>query len=137
MANFLWTDDLSTGNELIDGDHRRLINMVNALFDSMAKGHANEIISKVLHNLIIYTKEHFSREEAEMLRVRYAASISHKSEHTKLINQVAALKASLDAGEKINVMKVSSFLGDWLRNHILTADTKLAAALKSGTGAVA
>lgn len=137
MANFLWTDDLSTGNELIDGDHRKLINMVNALFDSMAKGHANEIISKVLHNLIIYTKEHFSREEAEMLRIRYAASISHKSEHTKLISQVAALKASLDAGEKINVMAVSSFLGNWLRDHILTVDKKLAAALKSETGATA
>ena len=130
MANFLWTDDLSTGNELIDGDHRKLISMVNALFDSMAKGRANEIISKVLNNLIIYTKEHFGREEAEMQRIRYAASISHKSQHTKLISQVAELKASLDAGEKINVLAVSSFLSDWLRNHILTVDMKLAAALK-------
>ncbi len=131
MAQFLWTDDLCTGNEFIDGDHRKLISMVNALFDSMAKGHANEIISKVLHNLIIYTKEHFGREEAEMKRIRYAAWISHKSEHTKLIDQVAELKASLDAGEKINILTVSSFLGDWLRNHILTVDKKLAAALKS------
>jgi hemerythrin len=130
MAHFAWTDDLSTGNELIDGDHHKLISMVNALFDSMARGQANEIISKVLHNLIIYTKEHFGREEAEMKRIRYAASISHKSEHTKLINQVLGLKASLDAGEKINVLVVSSFLSDWLRHHILTIDKQLAAALK-------
>ena len=131
MAYFLWVDDLATGNELIDGDHRKLISMVNALFDAMAKGQANEIISRVLHNLIIYTKEHFGREEAEMQRIRYAASISHKSEHVKLIKQVIELKATLDAGERINVLTVSGFLGDWLRNHILTVDKKLAAALKS------
>jgi len=130
MAHFAWTDDLSTGNALIDGDHHKLISMVNALFDSMARGQANEIISKVLHNLIIYTKEHFGREEAEMKRIRYAASISHKSEHAKLISQVVGLKASLDAGEKLNVMVVSSFLSDWLRHHILTIDKQLAAALK-------
>lgn len=130
MAHFLWTDDLSTGNELIDGDHHKLINMVNALFDSMAKGQANEIISKVLNNLILYTKAHFGREEAEMKRIQYVATISHTSEHTKLIKQVAELKASLDAGEKINVLAVSSFLSNWLRHHILTVDKQLAAALK-------
>jgi len=131
MAHFLWDNDLSTGNELIDGDHRKLISMINALFDSMAKGQANDIISKVLHNLIIYTKEHFGREETEMQRIRYAASISHKSEHTKLLKQVTELKASLDAGEKINALTVSRFLGDWLRDHILTVDKKLASALKN------
>ena len=130
MAQFLWTDDLYTGNAFIDDDHRKLIKMVNALFDSMTTGQANDIISKVLNNLIIYTREHFGREEAEMQRIRYVASISHKIEHTKLIKQVAELKAALDDGQRINVLAVSSFLGDWLRNHILMVDKKLAAALR-------
>ena len=66
MAQFLWTDDLSTGNSMIDNDHRKLINMANSFFDAMSNGQGNEIQSKVLNNLIAYTKEHFSREEAEM-----------------------------------------------------------------------
>ncbi|MBE0622586.1 MAG: hemerythrin family protein [Burkholderiales bacterium] len=130
MAQFSFTDDLITGNALIDGDHRKLITMVNALFDSMAQGHANDIMSKVLNNLIVYTKEHFGREEAEMQRINYAASLSHKSEHTKLIKQVLDLKATVDRGEKINVVTISSFLSNWLREHILTVDMKLATALK-------
>ena len=129
MAQFAWTDDLVTGNDLIDNDHRKLISMVNALFDSMAKGQANDIMSKVLNNLIIYTKEHFGREEAEMKRIKYAAEISHRSEHAKLIKQVLDLKTTMDRGEKINVVTVSTFLSDWLRNHILTVDKKLAVAL--------
>lgn len=130
VAQFSWTDDLTTGNALIDGDHRKLITMVNALYESMAQGHAKDILSKVLNNLIVYTKEHFGREEAEMQRINYAASLSHKSEHTKLIKQVLDLKASVDRGEGLNVVTISSFLSDWLRNHILTVDMKLAAALK-------
>ena len=130
MAQFLWTDDLSTGNALIDGDHRKLIDMINALFESMAKGQANDIIGKVLNNLIIYTREHFGREEMEMQRIRYVAALSHKAEHTKLIKQVVDLKVSLDAGQKISVLAVSNFLSDWLRNHILTVDMKLATALR-------
>lgn len=38
MARFSWTDDLYTGSSLIDGDHRKLVDLVNALFESMQSG---------------------------------------------------------------------------------------------------
>ncbi len=132
MAYFAWSEDLRTGNPLIDEDHQKLIRMVNALFDALQKGQANDLMSKVLNNLIIYTREHFGREEAELLRIRYAESISHKSQHTGLIKSVLELQNTLQSGGKINAVAVSSFLTDWLRNHILTSDMRLAAAL-SGT----
>lgn len=131
MPQFSWTDDLATGNRLIDDDHRKLITMVNALFDALASGHANDVIGKVLHNLIIYTREHFAREEAEMQRIHYPASIAHKLEHGKLLKQVQELKQTLDAGSKVNAIAVSGFLTEWLRNHILNVDMKLAAALQA------
>lgn len=130
MAVFHWTDDLATGDAAIDEDHRKLINMINAFIEAMSKGQGNEVVGTVLDNLIIYTKQHFGREEAEMERIQYPAALSHKFEHAKLIRQVAELKAALDSGKKPNVPTVSGFLGDWLRNHILTVDKKLAAALR-------
>ena len=130
MAHFSWTDDLITANSLIDGDHRKLVSLVNAFFEAMEKNQANEVMSKVMNELIVYTREHFGREEAEMERVQYVASLAHKSEHAKLLQQIIELKAVLDAGGKINVAAIPDFLSDWLRHHILTADLKLAAALK-------
>ena len=63
-------------------------------------------------NLIIYTKEHFGREEAEMRRIQYADEISHKSEHTKLIKQVTELKASMLARKSMSGRyQVSSAIG--------------------------
>jgi hemerythrin len=130
MAQFSWTDDLYTGIDLIDGDHHHLIGMVNAFFETMASGQGNGPMSKAMDNLIGYTKEHFAREEAEMERIQYVASLAHKSEHTKLLAQLVELKGMLDASGKINIPAVSDFLSEWLREHILAADMRLAAALK-------
>lgn len=130
MAQFSWTDDLYTGNGLMDGDHRKLIVLVNALFETMENGQSDERMRKAMGELIAYTKEHFWREEAEMEHIDYVAAMAHQAEHSKLLRQLAGLKAMLDAGGRINVPAVSDFLNQWLRDHILTTDMKLAAALK-------
>jgi len=137
MAQFFWTDDLYTGIGSIDGDHRKLIGLANAFFETMESGQGNERMSKAMNDLIAYTEEHFAREEAEMERIQYVASLAHKSEHTKLLIQLVELKGMLDANGRINVPAVSDFLSEWLREHILAADMKLAAALKQQRSAQA
>ena len=130
MAQFSWTDDLYTGSTFIDGDHRKLVDLVNAFFQSMQSGHGNGPVSSAMDNLIAYAREHFFREEAEMERMRYVAALAHKAEHTRLLRQLIELKEMLDAGGRINVPAVADFLSAWLRNHILTTDMKFAATLK-------
>jgi hemerythrin-like metal-binding protein len=130
MTQFSLTDDLYTGSTLIDCDHRKLIELVNAFFQSMESGQSNRGVSKAMHDLVAYTGEHFRREEAEMARIQYVAVLAHRSEHTKLLKQLVELKDMLDAGGKMNVPAVAAFLSGWLHDHILAADMKLAAALK-------
>lgn len=135
MAQFPWTDDLFTGNALIDGDHRQLIATVNALFEAMESAGPNDAICESMNNLVQYTREHFGREEAEMERVGYVASLAHRSEHANLLRQIVALKEMLESGAKINVPAIEDFLSEWLREHIVKADSRLAAALKRATNA--
>jgi hemerythrin-like metal-binding protein len=135
MDRLTWTEDLNTGNPLLDGDHRQLTAFVNALFEAMEEPPPNSAIGKAMSNLIAYTKEHFGREEAEMERVQYVASLAHRSEHANLTRQMAELKAILDSGGNINMPAVSTFLREWLHHHIVTADRKLAAALERETQA--
>jgi hemerythrin-like metal-binding protein len=130
MAQFIWTDDLYTGSTMIDGDHRKLVELVNAFFLSMQNGEDQGRVSKTMKDLIAYSGEHFSREEAEMARIQYVAALAHKAEHTKLLKQLMELKEMLDAGGRMNVPAVADFLSGWLRDHILAADMKLAATLK-------
>lgn len=130
MAYFSWSNDLSVGNEFIDRDHRKLVDMVNALYNALSQGKANDMMGKVLNNLIVYTKEHFGREEAEMRRISYPQYGTHKAEHDKLIREVEQLRVKFDAGGNLNPVQVGAMLSDWLRNHIQKVDAQLAAALK-------
>jgi hemerythrin len=130
MAQFLWTEDLYTGNSMIDGDHRQLISLVNALFEAMQNSPDSDRMRAAMQALVAYTGAHFGREEEEMERVQYVASLAHKAEHATLLDQLGELAQRLDAGGKINIPAVSDFLSTWLRDHILTADIKLAAVLK-------
>ena len=130
MALFTWNDDLSVGNSFIDGDHNKLIKLINDFHNAMEQGRGNDVIGKVLNNLVIYTKEHFKREETEMQRIKYPRYLAHKLEHDKLIKEVAELQASFASGKTMLTLKVSKFLRDWLLTHIMQVDKLLADALQ-------
>ncbi len=130
MALFMWSDDLSVGSTFIDDDHKKLITMVNNFHDAMEQGKANDVIGKVLNNLVVYTKAHFKREEDEMQRIKYPRFLTHKQEHDKLIDQVAELQSSFSSGKAMLTITVSKFLRDWLFTHIKQTDKLLAAALR-------
>jgi len=134
MTQFSWTDDLCTGSSLIDGDHRKLVDLVNTFFQSMQSGEGNGRVSKAMNDLIAYTREHFAREEVEMERIQYVAAPAHRAEHTKLLKQLVELKKMLDAGGRMNIPAVADFLSRWLRDHILRTDMKLAGVLKRQRG---
>ena len=130
MPLFSWTPALATGVELIDDDHRVLIDWLNVVLKAISKGRANGLISKALSDLVTYTQEHFAREEQEMQRIDYQDMDAHKAEHAQLLLQVNEMKARLDAGNKIDPMALYNFLTRWLKNHILHVDMKLAKALQ-------
>lgn len=130
MALLTWTDDLTTGNKFIDADHLQLIERVNALLDSIDRNHASDHLADVLQHLIAYAREHFEREEVEMRHIRYPAMGAHRAEHAQLLKQIIELKSTLNAREKVNSIGVYNYLSTWVRNHILNADMKLAAAMK-------
>ena len=130
MTYFSWNDDLKVGNSFIDSDHQKLINLVNQLHDAMAQGHGKEILGKILSELIRYTQEHFKREEDHMQRIRYAGYASHKQEHDRLIREVVELQNKFNTGNGMLSVQVSSFLRNWLVNHIMKVDKDLAFAIK-------
>lgn len=130
MAKLSWTNELETGSRFIDDDHQKLIKMINSLIDAMVKDYPIDIVRNISDNLIAYTGEHFAREEVEMDRIKYHGALTHKAAHRKLITHILKFKKKLDTGDALNAVAISGFLSDWLRNHILQVDVKLALALR-------
>lgn len=131
MALIDWDEKLSVNVKSIDAQHKRLIELINFLHDSMKEGKAKGALGKILDDLANYTDYHFKTEEEYFKQYSYPESVKHKKEHDDLRNEVISLKNKLDKGEAIITIEVMYFLKDWLSKHILGADKKYSAFFNS------
>ena len=131
MAFFEWTDELSVGNELIDSQHKRLIDAINDFCDSINKGNDKAVIQKAVDNLTYYVKTHFSDEEKLMGEYGYPQFELHRRMHERLMQSVHRYAEKLQAGQKILNLDMAIFLKGWLENHIAETDKKIGIFLAS------
>lgn len=130
---YQFTKDLETGNTLIDTEHRKLINAINALLDACAQGKGRDEIKKMMDFLKAYTEKHFSDEEGLQLKSKYPGYIDHKSYHEYFKRNVDNLSRRLDQeGPTVTIVgEINHALADWFINHIKTQDVKVAAHIRS------
>ena len=126
MGAIRWDDTLETGVELMDEQHRRLVEIYNKLDEASMRGRAHKQMDEILADLIGYTDHHFSAEEALMEEAGYPDLAIHRSEHRQLIEKVRRFRRKLDLGmERIN-RPVMKFLNYWLTHHIRGSDNTFA-----------
>jgi hemerythrin len=133
MTYYEWTNDLETGNDLIDSQHKELIQAINNLLNACANGKGRDEISTTVDFLSNYTVKHFSEEELLQDKSQYPDYINHKKLHKDFTRVVKDLAEQIkqDGPSLILVGKVNSHIGDWLVNHIKKQDTKVAAHIRT------
>lgn len=125
MPLMTWTEKLSVGVGVIDDDHKKLVGMVNELYDAMQGGHGRDALGRILEELVQYTKFHFAREEKYFAQTGYPAAVPHKREHDALTRQVLDVQQKYSAGATTTLsLDVLHFLKNWLVNHIQGSDQK-------------
>lgn len=130
MAFINWNESYSVHIKQLDEQHKKLFQIVNALYDAMKNGKGNDVLAGVFDELINYTKLHFSTEENLLNIHNYPNLTAHKMEHERLVNQVLDLqKQFMDGGAALSI-KVSNFLKEWLMNHIKKSDIAYSKYLK-------
>jgi hemerythrin-like metal-binding protein len=129
MALYEWKECYKVGNNFIDFDHKKLFRMIDEFDIAMKQNTAQYELGPLLDGLAIYMKEHFKREEDEMLRLDAKGFLLHKLEHKKFLTKVADWQGRHAQGEFMFTVAVSGFLFDWLKNHILKTDQLLADAI--------
>ena len=124
-----WNGALATGNADIDAQHRKLIELANAVNAAMQRGEERSAIGAVLDELVRYTAFHFGFEEDMMKKANYPDFFRHQQQHKQLVADVLAHKTRFDAGQALS-SELLSFLRDWLVNHIMKTDKALARELR-------
>lgn len=130
MAFLVWDDKYSVGVTELDNQHKQLITLIGDLYDAMSAQKANDIMGQILTKLINYTKTHFSTEERYMQQYSYPGLSDQKKEHAAFTEKVLKFKEDFDSGRTSMSVSVTSFLKDWLVNHICVSDKKYAPFMK-------
>ncbi|MCX7820979.1 MAG: bacteriohemerythrin [Brevinematales bacterium] len=130
MAYIDWSSELSVGVNLFDEQHKKLVGIINKLYDAMKEGKGRNVLGEIFNELIEYTKFHFKAEEEVFLKYDYPGYSEQQREHSKLTKEVMDLKDKYDKGNIFITVEMLSFLKDWLSHHILEVDKKYGPYLK-------
>lgn len=125
MPFFEWKEDYGVGIRVVDQQHRRLVSLVDELYEAMKAGKGSQGARRVLNGLVDYTKTHFRTEEEFMKAHSYPGFLAHKKEHDDLANQAEELLFQVEHGKLTVPMETGKFLKDWLAGHIMGTDKKL------------
>lgn len=122
MTFMVWSKELELGFQLIDTQHRWLVETTNALHDELSKGEPEPaMVGQLLEGLVDYTMNHFIAEEELFQRHGYPETDAHREEHNRFTATAYSLLERHERGEKVGIA-VLDFLKQWLLNHILVSD---------------
>ncbi len=129
MPHIEWTDELEIGINVIDGQHRRIVDYINRLYelgDDPDRGQVAEIIEL----MVDYTLSHFAFEEALMEEAGYQYLHVHQNTHRSFTDRITGLRERFGKGEEV-AKDLADLLNAWLLNHIISDDISYASQVKT------
>ena len=132
MAKIEWNDNLSVGIDVVDEQHKMLIQRLNDLSKAVEMKQGETEIMKTLEFMIDYTDFHFSAEEKHMAEQNYPGLDYQKKQHEEF---KSTLKRIVEDFEEEGLTRslttsINTFLFNWLINHIKGVDQKFGKFLK-------
>jgi len=135
MALLAWNTYFETGVEIIDRQHRHLVDLINtaapvlaAATDSVPEG-----AGALFQELFSYAATHFATEEALMQchGVDARHRDHHIESHRRFVAHVSEMANAYLAGEIVSGRRLLTFAANWLVFHILGEDQSLSRQLSS------
>jgi hemerythrin len=124
MAYLQWTENLSVGVPRMDEHHKKLVDLINQLFDAMS-GDATATVDSVLADLLDYTRYHFAEEEKLLAACSYPDLEEHQAVHRAMVKEVLDMRErQLAAPASVSASETMDFLSKWLMRHIIGKDLR-------------
>lgn len=122
MAYINWDESLSVNIASIDEQHKKLINLINEFYQKINEKSNNELISGLINEMREYIILHFTTEEELFKKYNYPGFENHKKEHDKFVSKVNDLQDRFNNNKVILTYEITSFIKDWIKNHIQGTD---------------
>lgn len=131
MALITWTIKYSVGMQMLDDQHKGIMNVLNEFHAASMRGKAQEVAGPLIRQMVSIAKEHFKTEEGLMESTKYPGLAEHRAKHGELSAQIAEFVFRHEKGDSAMYTQLLYFMRDWLKNHMLTANSEYAPWLAS------
>lgn len=133
---FHWSQELETGVDIIDQQHREIFHRGNLFVESCKSGKGREALLDTLNFLAHYVEDHFGQEEQLMAAHNYPDMEQHIEQHQDFRAQVRSLHEQVsEHGPSFNVLAdTNQKILDWLIGHIKKTDRALGSFLRNQWG---
>ncbi len=133
MSFIEWTADLNTGIDVIDAQHRRIVDYINRLQIAIDEEDRQEM-EAVFKELVDYTVTHFTFEEGLQDQAGYEFRGAHKKVHKLFVRKLEEHQLQFQKGDTTVAVKVNAMLRSWLVNHIKSDDADYVESVKAVIG---
>ena len=118
------SEEISVGNATIDADHNKLIAMVNGI-EAMIRKRDRAVLPQALEQLEYWLYVHFVNEENIARAVNFPFA-QNKQQHSYVLKEFQHMKTELTAKDGVwsdeAAEHYSSFLSDWIIDHVINED---------------
>lgn len=119
-----WSNTFSVGIQIIDDQHKGLLELVNDMFNQVTTDEESQrrYFSEIIQQAVKYIKTHFSTEEEIMTRVNFAGYAKHKKEHESFVLTVVEQAKTYESSKRLALLDFTRFLKEWILTHIAIVD---------------
>lgn len=125
MVLIVWREEYCTGIKVVDYEHEKLFEQINALYVSIDTSVDKQHLLDSLGDIFGSISAHFELEEQMMRKHRYAHFKEHEADHQRLLKDINGITENF---KKLNELDKSLFeqkLADWFQSHYRTHDSRL------------
>jgi hemerythrin len=121
-----WNDNYLLGIEVLDEQHKELVDLINSLFDLSKKNASDYVISGILKDLENKLNRHFRKEENLFERSQWKGLKDHKAAHDRFLEDFQEIKKLFlqKMPALIILVKLDKIFVDAFANHIRVEDKK-------------
>jgi len=126
MNSLKWSAELSVNIQEIDAQHRQLFELIGELEQAMTSGAERQIMDKVIRELNVYVREHFTTEERLMKRHEFPSLEAHVDQHEAFVDKLLNLELDHLGGRVDISRELLDYLDQWLKGHVVERDQEYA-----------
>ncbi len=129
MKSLVWSEQFNLGIDVIDEQHRTIMDYVKEFLDAHSSGRSRKEISKLIKKVVDYTHFHFAFEEDLQEKVGYPFLKPHKKSHTLITKHMADFLVRFNNGDDIS-KEVEGLMAKWLFDHLKHDDADFVGPVK-------